>query len=372
MDGNYIDEIKSTAQLTDIEERVLKDVGIRSSEELISLAWNFPSLGQGGLNLAKLSHIANLSSKTAGFARAVQQFGFGFSAPPSFPFGAEAPPNVPGTVGYQVPLSPPRSAMTGGPQLPPSGIIDLRFPGWAVRNQGVRGTCVAFALVACREHLAFEVGTQTPLSEQYLYWATKTQIDPHSTIDGTRIEFAQDALDQHGTCLTQLWQYNGHSLPGNISHGTANDPSSAAQADAPNWRVLAAQYARSIGFGGNAAVVLNALQTSGRPVAISVPVFADPTLPAGDNWNTATALAYGRVLDPPPTSIAITGHAVCVTGYVPDSSEPCGGWFIFRNSWGSIWGTALPAAPPYYAPEVGYGQISASYVDNFLMEMCQL
>ena len=77
---------------------------------------------------------------------------------------------------------------------------------------------------------------------------------------------------------------------------------------------------------------------------------------------------YGRVLDPPPTSVVAGGHAVCVTGFEPDASERVGGWFIIRNSWNNGWATQSPA-PGYYSPEIGYGQISATYIDQYLWEM---
>jgi hypothetical protein len=107
-------------------------------------------------------------------------------------------------------------------------------------------------------------------------------------------------------------------------------------------------------------------------VAVSLPVFRDAVAPRGNNWNTPVGTLYGRVLDPPPTAVVVGGHAVCVTGFQPDLGEPAGGYFIIRNSWGgTLWGSRLPAAG-YHAPERGYGQVSATYVDRFLWEMCRL
>jgi len=55
---------------------------------------------------------------------------------------------------------------------------------------------------------------------------------------------------------------------------------------------------------------------------------------------------------------------------VSDLTEPRG-YFIFRNSWGTSWAGNAPS--PYgYAPEPGYGDFSASYVDQFLLEMLEL
>jgi hypothetical protein len=89
------------------------------------------------------------------------------------------------------------------------------------------------------------------------------------------------------------------------------------------------------------------------------------------NWTTAVGLSYGRVLNPPARSVVSGGHCVCVTGFVPDPTEEVGGHFIIRNSWGTIWGASLPAAG-YNAPEPGYGEVSASYVDMYCWELLQL
>jgi hypothetical protein len=365
-------------RLTTIEQAVLEAVGVHTVEDLLSLVYNFPSLGQHGLDLAKLSNFA-VHYSSASFMKAVTGPTGSVIRPPQFSQGAQPPPGVLTKPGYQVPL-PPIGGPPGGGGTSLSGPnVDFRLSGWSVRDQGQRGTCVAFAVTACREHLASQTNT-TPvadLSEQYLYWATKTNtLDPWPGQDGTLIEYAHSALGQHGTCRAVLWPYNGTFNPGNasppnINHQTANDPSAAARGDAAGWQHTAAHY--TVGSSvGDAGSLLNFLTGSRRPVAISLPVFRDPLTPSGaDNWNTQVGFQFGRVLDPPPTSLVIGGHAVCVTGFVHDPSEPMGGWFIFRNSWGTVWAGAAPASPSM-SPEPGYGYISATYVEKYLWEMCSL
>ncbi|HVA51605.1 MAG TPA: hypothetical protein VNH11_35015 [Pirellulales bacterium] len=167
-----------------------------------------------------------------------------------------------------------------------------------------------------------------------------------------------------GICPEALWNYNGTPIPGNIGQQSAADPSAAAQADAGGRLLTPGLYQSS----GGAAAVLSALQSGQRPVAISVPVFRDALNPLATNWNTAIGALYGRVIDPLPTSVVAGGHAICVTRFEPDPSEPVGGWFILRNSWGSVWATQAPS-PGYFSPEIGYGQISATYIDKYLWEM---
>jgi hypothetical protein len=99
-------------------------------------------------------------------------------------------------------------------------------------------------------------------------------------------------------------------------------------------------------------------------VAVSLPVFVDPMTAANgpNNWTTPIGWLYGRVLNPPPRSIVVGGHCVCVTGFAPDQNEPNGGHFIIRNSWATAWGSQAPASGAWRSPEAGYGEISASYV----------
>ena len=121
----------------------------------------------------------------------------------------------------------------------------------------------------------------------------------------------------------------------------------------------------------NALTVLQELQ-AGHPVAVSLPVFQDVTNPTGpNNWTTRVGHLYGIIVDPQPTSVVAGGHAVCVTGFHPDPAESTGGYFIIRNSWGTNWGNRLPDTASS-APAPGYGQVSATYIDNYLWEIAHL
>ena len=233
----------------------------------------------------------------------------------------------------------------------------------------MRGTCVAFAIAAlleadmCRKSDRIE-----PLSEQFLYHVTKTRYCDVPTQDGTTITSAGKALEFVGVCLDDLQPYN----PVPTVMPAQNVPSQDAFDDALSRRRASYVYTSSDQSRAS-VVVLKLLGTSGE-VAISVPVFADPlNLNSGsNNWNTAVGVNYGLVINPPPTSVVVGGHAVCVVGFEPDSSDPGGGRFIFRNSWGTDWAADAPNPEFSKAPERGYGQISASYLDRFLWEAVSL
>jgi hypothetical protein len=109
--------------------------------------------------------------------------------------------------------------------------------------------------------------------------------------------------------------------------------------------------------------VLGWLHNNRRPVAVSMLVFKDP-VGGRDNWSTLVGRSFGEVLDPPPTSVVSSGHAVCIVGFRPDPTERLGGFFLFRNSWGPHWGRQAQ-------PEPGYGFLSAGQLEDYCIEACQ-
>jgi hypothetical protein len=209
-------------------------------------------------------------------------------------------------------------------------------------------------------------------SEQFLFWAIKNRTnDQRSKEEGTLLEFARDALDPTGVCAETFWPYNPQSIAGTFCQHGHGGPSAPALADAGHNKFIPLNYQAFQGPGTGAAAVLAALKRA-HPVAVTLPVFGDPydnTFP--DNWSTASGITYGRVLDPPTISVVRSGHAVCITGFEPDPMERQGGFFIFRNSWGTTWAASAPTTSSH-SPAPGYGYISATYVNNFLWELLEL
>ena len=93
--------------------------------------------------------------------------------------------------------------------------------------------------------------------------------------------------------------------------------------------------------------------------------------PNQHNWNSSVGLNRGVVLNPPPTATVVGGHAVCVTGFVPNAAEPNGGHFVIRNSWGTGWG-AVGKPADAGNPEPGHGSVSATYVELYAWEWLQM
>jgi C1A family cysteine protease len=376
----FLDQIALDANLPSQATQILDASGARTPETIMSLLASFPSLSRSGLldaprissavmqragaGVASMLSVASAASATTmSPRRAPQAPGYGANAPNVALF---KPQQV-------VPL--PAAAPPGGvPGIASAAVIPSRTDvrgclPWPVRDQGKRGTCVAFGTTALREQLLCEQQAATQdLSEQFLYYDIKTNSsDPRKTSDGTWIEYAFESLNNAGICPEATWPYNPAINATSVSQGPPPQGASN-QAMALQWTAAVRSYISA--KAGNAQVVLNAL-ASGRPVAVSLPVFSDPTNLQVDNWSTPAGWLYGVVIDPPPTSIAIGGHCVCVTGFEPDATEPLGGYFVIRNSWSTNWGQQLPQ-PGYHGPEAGYGQISASYVDAYLWEYGQL
>ena len=88
-----------------------------------------------------------------------------------------------------------------------------KFP--KVRDQGQRGTCVAFASVAFLEfHLspATKTAGTKRRSEQFVYWACKRD-DGAPKEEGTYCSTARQVLKKSGACLAQIWKYNPLPIP---------------------------------------------------------------------------------------------------------------------------------------------------------------
>lgn len=282
------------------------------------------------------------------------------ATPVAYARGSQPPPDSVVSIGdRQEPVTLPASL-----DLPSDAVVcGLATP---VRDQGQRGTCVAHAVTACVEHHFGE----SDLSEQFLYWGAKLHGgDPFPTAEGTWLRCAEQALRSNGICSEQLWPYNPARIAGNETQeipGTA--PSSAALTDAPSRSHAAATCLDvSSQTSGKAAGLRTELAKG--PVAISLPVFQDPQTPF-DNWNWYGAVDHGHVLDPTQYSVVAAGHAICACGYQPSASAPGGGWFVFKNSWGTTtWNPGGGTTPPGHpVTAAGYGYVSASYVDRYLWE----
>jgi hypothetical protein len=238
-------------------------------------------------------------------------------------------------------------------QAKPAQLFEAKLPATVrlfdkmppVRDQGQRGTCVAFGTVALREFL---VGKNIDLSEQFLYWACK-ELDGQPG-PGTYIHTAMTALAEYGVCEEPIWPYNPNQLenegqgppPENCSEKAKKYILSSTRTVEPN---LVIHYKN---------VLAGHKDEKGMPITFATLVF--------DSWYMSTEThRTGKITMPLPGEQPVGGHAWCIVGYVDDIEAPGGGYFIVRNSWGTKWAVDSPESP-------GHALMPYGYVERYAME----
>jgi hypothetical protein len=212
-----------------------------------------------------------------------------------------------------------------------------------IRNQGARGTCVAFTLTALNEYVLRRRGLVQDLSAQHLYYETKL-IDGTPDSCGTYQSYAARALGERGECPAALWPYDPN-MPCN-NHGIM--PPQARPAG------LSYRVSPHVVPPRSVASYKDELAQQ-RPVGVSIPVY--------ETWmRSAEVSRSGRINKRVGQEKATSGHAVLLVGYQdteePPSGAPGGGYFIVRNSWGSTrWGYQSPYG-------AGYGTIPYGYITD--------
>ncbi|NLH72754.1 MAG: C1 family peptidase [Verrucomicrobia bacterium] len=243
-----------------------------------------------------------------------------------------------------------------GPQRagPPSGLERQPLPPAVrlhdlldgVKDQGRRGTCVAFASVALKEFLH---GTPALFSEQFLYWACK-ELDGYDG-SGTYLHTGMNVLGLYGVCRSNTWPYNPEPIEHNESQ---KPPPPGAIEEARGYRVIDCRMVEPSLVEQYKRVLAGDDQVSGMPVVFGVLVF--------DSWfMSAETHRTGKITLPLPGETPIGGHAMCVVGYVDDVEVPGGGYFIVRNSWGNEWAPESPEA-------AGHALVPYAYVESYALE----
>jgi C1A family cysteine protease len=209
----------------------------------------------------------------------------------------------------------------------------------AGKQQGSRGTCVAFAMTAVHEYYRrATANAQDDLSEQFLYHETKL-IDGQPGICGTWNVKAAQVLNTLGECLERVWPYNPN-LPCN---NNGSEPGSA-RTDAAGRKFK--------------TVVLAPRDVNGIKTALALGSVVGFAIPVYDSWYKSSEVARtGRITMRIGNEPIDGGHAMCLVGYQDDASSPGGGYFIVRNSWFGTWGTQCPFGS-------GNGTIPYGYIGN--------
>jgi len=205
-----------------------------------------------------------------------------------------------------------------------------------VKDQGLLGSCVAFAVSAmkeCKEKKEHEeeIAKGKPgrkkiydYSESWVYWNAK-KIDPWPGEEGTSIRYAMKVLQKIGVPTEKGWPYK--------DVGDIGEPKSWASMVA-RWALIDSYW--RIGSLNELKIALN-----DGPVPIGIPCFYEIFFVGSD----------GFVPYPADPNNVYGGHAVCAVGY-NDKTE----LIKFKNSWGKDWGSD------------GYGYLTYKYIEDFLWD----
>jgi hypothetical protein len=209
----------------------------------------------------------------------------------------------------------------------------------AIRNQGMRGTCVAHACAALREYQTGQ--TQANFSEQFLYWAARQQPLIAAVLKnrpGTPLLFGMNALKNYGICTEADWPYSPDPTPGNEEQGP---PPADVLIKARAYRIKEYWF-----LWPRDVLNLKTYLEAGRAIVFTVPTF--------DIWSGVMSTRTGAIRMPMASEKPLnrfawlnSTHALYLVGYQDDKTVPGGGYFIVRNSWGTDWATQCPDGPGY-------------------------
>lgn len=316
--------LRQVAGISPETAEALGQVGVFTAEQLIGMA-DVPGVGE---------HLAAQLKVTADDLAAIVEAARGVAPP------IELPQPTDQSMGA-LPPDPTAIAMmpTTVRAPPPAGLpvsVNLISKMSAIRDQGQRGTCVAFALTGVHELHRTKFGPLPDLSEQHLYHEAK-RVDGSPGVCGTWQVKAVNVLQAVGECVETVWPYN-KSPPCN-NNGTV--PGGAA-GDA------ATRKCQPVILSPNDVPGAKALLAGGSAVGLSVPVY--------NSWYASLAVKKtGDITMRLSGEHPVGGHAVCLVGYQDNPEYPGGGYFLVRNSWGAAWAYASVHG-------AGYGTIPYDYV----------
>lgn len=198
------------------------------------------------------------------------------------------------------------------------------FP--AVRDQGTRPTCLAFALT---DSHSFARAPIEPLCVDFLFYhAARREQTPYNFHQGLLLSFAAESLRLDGQPAETAWPYTAF-LPANLILWHPPAGAKIFKAEVTNHAPTTATLVSLLDSGKTAVVIM-----------MLSPSFYQPD-------------AAGHIV-PVAGEADLSAHAVVVAGYESDAKTTD---FLVRNSWGDHWG------------DHGYGWLPESYLSPRLVSV---
>jgi hypothetical protein len=213
--------------------------------------------------------------------------------------------------------------------------------GFDAYDQGERNTCSVFAIAGLLEfEYAHTQKKAESLSVEYLNWASNKITG--ELVDGSYFSDALTALDKYGICSDELFPYYI------LNYNNKVAPSQTAIKEAKKRRGANIYWIKewdpTIGM------------TEAQTAQVKLQILNEHPVAIGFRWpkkeDRYRRMENGIMVVPPKEGV-YDGHSVIIVGFKDDPAVAGGGYFIFKNSYGTGFG------------EEGYGKMPYRYVSRY-------
>ena len=239
------------------------------------------------------------------------------------------------------------------------------------KDQGHRGTCAAFTIINLiefdlnRQNIEFE-----PLSVQYLFMQAK-RLDSDAFADGTTFQRVLEALETHGICPERFLPYRPLPDHGQFLHLKQHEHSLRKLDSCAGYCANSSYTVLTNGRCSNVPY-LKEMLSRGNAVGLGVHTFDYSWIGNGTTMRTGEVILPILIQEKEEwlmTDNPTGAHAITLVGYVDETGEnarPGGGYFIFKNSWGTSWAHANTKVG------AGYGILPYEYVQRYSIAAAML
>lgn len=222
-------------------------------------------------------------------------------------------------------------------------VADLDVLKGSVRDQGERGTCVAFAIDAGMELQLSRQGKDLDLSEQDTYFEGKRLTDTWGSAGLSPYDTLDAFVHQQTKWVTESsWAYNSDDklcLRYNKEHPNATCSETEAQGGGSDSKQRDPNATAATGYRLTTAHQLYAsvgrvkqALYRGHAVVMSVNANADFELATYKGGVVSWAVKADSC------GASVCGHAILAVGYQDSDKVAGGGYVIVKNSWSKYWG----------------------------------